>query len=84
MRRARPFARLLLDAGERPDAIPGHVGVRTFVDRFRAQFEANPAPRLRRGLALLRRAQRELRLSGEDAELILERFLAGYFRKGAA
>ena len=77
-------ARLLLDAGERPDAIPGHVGVRTFVDRFRAQFEANPAPRLRRGLALLRRAQRELRLSGEDAELILERFLAGYFRKGAA
>lgn len=74
----------LRDEGMRPDQIAGRVGVRTFVDRFVAQVESNPEPRLRRGLLLVLDAQRELRMSGEEPRAILERFLARYFRGGAA
>ena len=74
----------LREEGMRSDQIAGRVGVRTFVDRFVAQVESNPEPRLRRGLLLVLDAQRELRLSGEEPSAILERFLAGYFRGGAA
>jgi DNA polymerase III delta subunit len=74
----------LREEGMRTDQIAGRVGVRTFVDRFVAQVEANPESRLRRGLLLVLDAQRELRQSGEEPRSILERFLARYFREGAA
>lgn len=72
--------RRLLDAGMRPADVAGRVGVRTFIERFVAQVEGNPAPRLERGLELLLQAQRDLRSTGESPRWILERFLAGYFR----
>jgi DNA polymerase III delta subunit len=76
--------RRLLDEGVRADDVAGRVGVRTFVERFVGQVRDNPLARLRRGLALLLDAERELRQTGEDPELLLERFVARYFRSGAA
>ena len=70
--------RALLESGLRLDEVPSRVGVRTFVDRFRAQVESNTEARLRLGLMLLLAAQRELRTTGEDPRAILERFVARY------
>ncbi len=72
--------RRLVDAGTRLDDVAGRVGVRAFADRFRGQVELNPERRLRRGLELLLDCQRQLRTTGEEPELLLERFLAMYFR----
>jgi DNA polymerase III delta subunit len=71
--------RLLLDQGCPPEEIPKRAGVRVFVERFLAQVEQNPAARLARGLKLLMACQRELRTTGEDPILLLERFLSRYF-----
>lgn len=81
---AAHHGRALVDEGVRVDEVASRAGVRTFADRFRAQVERNAEPRLRRGLLLLLEAQRELRGSGETPRAILERFLARYFKEGAA
>lgn len=71
--------RLLLDQGCSPGEIPRQLGVRLFVDRYLSQVEQNPARRLTRGLRLLMQCQRELRTTGEDPILLLDRFLSRYF-----
>jgi DNA polymerase III delta subunit len=71
--------RRLLDGGVPLHDVPGRVGVRTFVERFQEQVEKNPQARLRRGLALLGDCERELRLTGEEPQWLLRRFLARYF-----
>lgn len=76
--------RALCDGGVRSDEVAARAGVRTFADRYRAQVERNPERRLRRGLALLLEAQRQLRSAGEEPQAVLERFLARYFAEGAA
>ena len=76
--------RCLLDDGVRADRVAAEAGVRTFVDRFRAQVEGNPERRLRHGLTSILAAQRELRSSGEEPRAILERFVARYFSEGTA
>src|SRR5690606_4352907 len=76
--------RCLLDDGVRADRVAAEAGVRTFVDRFRAQVELNPERRLRSGLLAVLAAQRELRSSGEEPRAILERFVARYFAEGGA
>lgn len=72
--------RCLLDRGLAMEEVSRRLGVRVFVDRFLSQVRLNPETRLRQGLDLLMECQRDLRRTGEDAELLLERFLAGYFR----
>jgi DNA polymerase III delta subunit len=69
---------LLLDQGHPLSKIPGLVGVRVFVDRFLAQVQQNQSGRLARGLKQLVQCQRELRTTGEDPQLLLERFLSRY------
>ncbi len=78
--------RCLLDRGMALDEVSRQLGVRVFVDRFGSQVRSNPEARLLKGLDLLMECQRDLRRTGEDAELLLERFLADYFklRRGAA
>ncbi len=75
--------RALLESGVRLDEIPGRVGVRTFVDRYRAQVEKNDEAQLRHALLCLLDAQRELRTSGEEPQAILERFVARCFARRA-
>ncbi|MHC5062482.1 MAG: DNA polymerase III subunit delta [Planctomycetota bacterium] len=74
-------ARCQVDAGQAFDAVCRDMGVRVFVDRFREQVRLNPEPRLRAGLGMLMECQRDLRRTGEDAELLLERFLSAYFSR---
>ena len=69
---------LLLDQGNPLSRIPALVGVRMFIDRFLAQVQHNQSGRLARGLKLLVQCQRELRTTGEDPQLLLERFLSRY------
>ena len=71
--------RFLVDQGVPLRDVPGRLGVRTFVDRFIGQVSDNSEARLRRGLVLLHRAQRELRFTGEDAHWILRRMIDRYF-----
>ncbi len=72
-------ARCRLDSGQNIEMVCQEMGVRVFVDRFREQLRRNPEARLRAGLGMLMECQRDLRRSGEDPELLLERFLATYF-----
>ncbi len=76
--------RALLESGLRIDEVAGRLGVRTFVDRFKAQVDGNKEARLRRGLLLVLEAQRELRSTGEEPRAILERFLERYTREPSA
>ena len=71
--------RQLVDQGASLAEIPAQLGVRTFVDRFKQQVVSNSEPRLRNGLLALVDAQTQLRLEGEDPELVLEHFLARWF-----
>ena len=75
--------RLLLDSGTTLAEVPRRLGVRVFVDRFQGQLLHNPEPRLRRGLLLLHRCQRELRRTSEDPGLLLQGFLGRYFAEDA-
>lgn len=68
--------RRLLETGTPERDVPGRLGVRTFVDRFQAQLRQNDSNWARRALGALHHAQRELRRTGEDPELLLERFVA--------
>ncbi|MBL8756407.1 MAG: hypothetical protein JNK15_24145 [Planctomycetes bacterium] len=71
--------RQLLDGGMSPRDVAQKAGVYQFVDRFTEQLQKNDLPRLRRGLLALHACQRTLRLSGEDHDTLLERFLAQWF-----
>ncbi len=74
----------LMDGGVASRDVPSRLGVRFFADRFVGQMERNPEARLRRGLRLLHACQRELRMTGEDPEYLLLRFLSRYFAENAA
>ena len=76
--------RRLLDAGTPLGEVPAAVGVRGFTDRFREQVQAHTVERLAGGLSALVDSQRQLRFTGEDPQLVLERFLARWFAGGAA
>ena len=71
--------RRLLDQGTSLADVPGQLGVRTFTERFREQVRSNSTGQLRLGLLALVDCQRQLRLAGEDPELVLERFVARWF-----
>ena len=71
--------RILLDAGTSKRAIPSRCGVRQFADRFLEQVTKNDQPQLQRGITALHAALRKSRLTGEDGEALLERFLAQWF-----
>jgi hypothetical protein len=72
-------ARQLVDAGMSLRDVPGRVGVRQFVDRFVEQVQRNDATQLQRGLLALHHCQRMSRLTSEEPEVLLERFLAQWF-----
>lgn len=74
--------RCLLDDGMRLEDVAAQLGGRFFADRFGKQVQHNDRDRLERGLRLLLLAQRQKRLSGEDDEVLLERFLVGWFSDG--
>ncbi len=76
--------RLLLDEGMPLRDIAGRLGVRVFVDRFIAQVRANSAAQMRQVLQELLACQRNLRSSGEDPELLLERLVANLLPEAAA
>jgi DNA polymerase III delta subunit len=76
---ARWQGRQLLDGGVAPREVAAAVGVHLFPERFTAQVQALPRTRLRRGLLALHSCQRASRLTGEDADALLERFLAQWF-----
>lgn len=71
--------RQLLDAGVPPRDVPARVGVRQFAERFLEQVQRHGQARLHRGLLALHACQRQLRLSGEDPDVLLERFLGQWF-----
>src|SRR5436190_13710345 len=71
--------RQLLDAGTSERDLPAAAGVRQFVDRFVANVKRNDAATLRRGLLALHSCQRASRLTGEEGDVLLERFLAMWF-----
>lgn len=76
--------RAALDRGVPLRDVAKEVGVRVFADRFTAQVQNNPLLRLRRGLELLHRCQRELRSAVEDPHYLLLAFLGRYFDEPAA
>jgi DNA polymerase III delta subunit len=71
--------RRLVDRGTSLADVPGQLGVRTFTERFREQVRSHSLAQLRLGLLALVDSQRQLRLDGEDPELVLERFIARWF-----
>lgn len=68
-----------LDAGASERDLPQKCGVFQFADRFVANVRRHPQPRLRRGLQALHACQRQSRLTGEDPDVLMERFLAQWF-----
>ena len=75
--------RVLLDAGTSLRDVPGQVGVRGFTDRYQEQVRKNELEQLERGLLAILSCQREQRQSGEEDDVLLERFLDRWF-DGAA
>ncbi len=71
--------RLLLDAGTSPRDLAAKAGVHQFADRFTAAVQKHDLARLRRGLLALHACQRASRLTGEEPDALLERFLAQWF-----
>jgi hypothetical protein len=72
-------ARQLLASGVPERDLAGRMGVRQFVDRFVEHVRGNDEARLRRGLLALVAVQRLSRLTGEQPDALLERFLAAWF-----
>ena len=72
-------ARQLVDSGVSLRDVPGRMGVRQFVDRFVEQVQQNDVKRLQRGLLAVHYCQRMSRLTAEEPEVLLERFLAQWF-----
>lgn len=71
--------RWLLDRGTAAPDLPKALGVYAFQERLIEQVRRNDEPALRRMLLELLRTQRELRDTGEEPELLLERFLTRCF-----
>lgn len=71
--------RLLLDRGVPAADLAGRAGVRQFADRFVEQVRRHDLGQLQRGLLALHNCQRMSRLSGEEPDVLLERFLAQWF-----
>jgi len=71
--------RQMLDAGVSDRDLPQKCGVFQFADRFVANVRRHGQPRLRRGIQALHACQRQSRLTGEDADALMERFLAQWF-----
>jgi DNA polymerase III delta subunit len=71
--------RWLVDAGASEGDVVAQTGVRQFVDRFVAQVRKHDAATLRRGLLALHACQRASRLTGEEPDVLLERFLGMWF-----
>jgi DNA polymerase III delta subunit len=71
--------RVLLDDGVPLRDLAGRLSVRNFADRFAAQVQKNDAARLRAGMLALLHCQRQLRLTGEEPDLLLEQFLRQWF-----
>ncbi len=71
--------RQMLDAGVAARDLAQRLGVFKFGDRFVAQVQKNPLPRLRRGLLALHHCARQLRLTGEEPDVLLEQFLTMWF-----
>jgi hypothetical protein len=71
--------RLLADAGVPVGDIPARLSIRGFLDRFQEQVAKNPRARLRAGLLALLHCQRLSRLTAEEPDVLLERFLAQWF-----
>ena len=71
--------RLLLDSGVSMRDLPAKAGVRQFADRFLEQVRCNTIAKLNRGITALHACQRKSRMIGEDAEVLLERFLSQWF-----
>ena len=71
--------RVLYDAGVSQRDLAARCGVRQFADRFVASVRKNDQPQLRRGLLALHACLRESRITGEDDEVLLERFLGQWF-----
>jgi hypothetical protein len=75
--------RTALESGTRLSDVAGKVGVRGFTERFEGHVRDNDRDSLERGILALMAVQRELRLHGEDDDVLIERFLDRWF-DGAA
>ncbi len=71
--------RALFEEGVSTRDLPSRCNVRQFVDRFLHNVRQNDLPQLQRGITALHACQRKSRATGEDAEVLLERFLAQWF-----
>lgn len=71
--------RVLLDSGVSPRDLVQRANVRSYAERFVATVQRHDQRRLRHGLRALHHCQRASRQTGEDHEVLLERFLAMWF-----
>lgn len=71
--------RLLMASGTPERDVPALVGVRQFQQRFAAQLRKSDVATLERGLLALQACQRASRTTGEDGDVLLERFLSQWF-----
>ncbi len=71
--------RQLADSGVAPRDVAARLGIYQFGDRFAERVQRLPQDKLRRGLLALHNCQRGSRLTGEDPDVLLERFLAQWF-----
>jgi DNA polymerase III delta subunit len=68
-----------LDQGASIRDVPALVGVRQFAERYLDHVQKHDLSRLSRGLQALHACQRASRLTGEEPDALLERFLAQWF-----
>jgi DNA polymerase III delta subunit len=71
--------RQLLDDGVSPRDLAARVGVFQFQDRYVGQVQKHRLPRLAHGLLALQQCQRLSRVTGEEPDVLLERFLRAWF-----
>lgn len=71
--------RQLLDDGVPLCDVAARVGVHQFAERFTAQVQQLDQRRLRAGLLALHACQRSSRLTGEEPDVLIERFLQQWF-----
>lgn len=71
--------RHLLEDGASLRDLPGQLGVRFQPEMLAAKVQRWSKPQLSRGLLALHACQRSSRTTGEDADVLLERFLCQWF-----
>lgn len=71
--------RQLADSGVAARDLAARLGIYQFGDRFAERVQRLSQDQLRRGLLALHQCQRASRLTSEDADLLLERFLSQWF-----